>query len=434
MTEKDVEFFQGIAEQILLYCSKARVNNNEINRVIDLNRAAFKLYSSGGSSSGTVAPMHDANVTLQLNSHNEKVVNSNLLKGEKEELIKLKHGSGSIRIKTRIGKKGELYKIYEGRYYDEYGRYRSVYGKTQSECIKNLKEAQRYKKKGEKVKSLTVEEWMKTWYNEFKKNNIRLSTQRNYENQMYHHILPKLGKKKLGDLTGEELQKFINGIDGGNVRKKTFEMLNACFNKAVVLKKMISNPCAAVVVTKYKKTKRRAFTYDEQNKIFSSDRTKLVSAIFFLCATGLRVGEFLALRKEDFFFEDNFFKVDKAVSAGEIGETKTESSHRQVYYTNELFKYFDLDLLGTYTYTGMRLSLNRLCKSLGIAGVSLHSTRHTFASICHSFGMNDKVLQSLLGHSTLAMTQDTYTHLLKKGTSNLYLYLQDFCAFIRTRY
>lgn len=370
--------------------------------------------------------------TLQLNRTEEKNQIRNLLKGE-EDLIKLKHGCGSLRIKTRIGKKGNLYKIYEGRYYNEYGQYRSVYGKTQTECVKKLKEALQFKHKGEKIKTLTLEEWIKTWYKEFKTQNLRMSSARNMESQINYHIIPKLGKKKLSDLTGETLQTFFNGIEGGNTCKKVYCTLNECLNKAVVLKKTVSNNCNAVVLKKYKKQKRRPITYEEQNKLFALSN-KYVQALFFLSATGLRVGEFLALKKTDFFFDEQFFKVDKAISCGEEGKTKTESSERTVYFTNKLFEYFDLNLLGSYTYAGLRSGLDRLFKSMGISGISLHSTRHTFASICHSLGMNDKVLQNQLGHSTLAMTQDTYTHLLRKGTSNLYLYLQDYCAFICTRF
>lgn len=49
--------------------------------------------------------------------------------------------------------------------------------------------------------------------------------------------------------------------------------------------------------------------------------------------------------------------------------------------------------------------------------INLHSTRHTYASLAHYVGIDEKVIQKQLGHKTLAMTQDTYTDLLLDGNS-----------------
>lgn len=443
MNEKDYDFIMRLLRELTLYVYECKQKDTSHENEKALSKRLFNFQNIppdererfarenifSAPLPGTVAPMRNI-VDSQLNNEKNQI---EFLKGD-EDLIKLKHGCGTLRIRTRIGKKGNLYKIYEGRYYNEFGQFRSVYGKTQAECVKKLKEALKFKHKGEKIKTLILEEWIKTWYKEFKAPNLRPSSARNMESQINYHIIPHIGKKKLSELTGETLQKFFNNIEGGNIRKKVYCTLNECLNKAVVLKKTVSNECSAVVLKKYKKQARRPITYEEQNKIFGVGMNKHVQALFFLSATGLRVGEFLALKKSDFFFDEQFFKVDKAISAGEEGRTKTDSSERIVYFTPKLFDYFNLDLLGTFTYAGLRMGIDRLFKNLGIKGLSLHSTRHTFASICHSLGMNDKVLQNQLGHSTLAMTQDTYTHLLRKGTSNLYLYLQDYLTYICTRF
>ncbi len=349
-----------------------------------------------------------------------------------EEMIKLKYGQGSICRKTRIRKKdNSVYVIYEGRYYNEFGKIKSVYAKTQRECAQLLKKALAEKKKPGRHISTTLSEWVLTWYNSYKKEAVRPSTRRNYEANV-KVIMETFGKTKLNALSGEMLQKYFNGIESGNTRKKLFNFLNACLEKAVVLKKIDSNPCRTVELPKYRKQRRRAITYVEQQTFFAKLPDKLAQAVFFLCATGLRVGEFIALTKDDFFFEDHFFKVDKAIVDGIKGQTKSEASNRVVYFTDKLFEYFNLDLLGTFTYAGLRTAFDRFCQANGIEGISLHSTRHTFSTICYSLGVNEKVLQALMGHSTLAMTQDTYTHLLKKGTSKVYCYLEELCTFIRT--
>lgn len=363
----------------------------------------------------------------------KKVSVNSLIKSEKgEELMKRKYGQGCIVLKTRKRKDNTIYKIYEGRYYNEYGKIKSVYGKTQKECAKLLNEAIKYKKTPERRKSITVSEWILLWYNSFKRESLRPSTRRNYEIDINVYILPSLGKEKLYNLTGEKLQTFFNGIENGNTRKKVYNLLCASLEKAVILKRIAWNPCKAVELPKYKKVKKRAFTYEEQELILSKAAPKIAQVFFFLCATGLRVGEFLALRESDFFFEEHYFKVDKAIVNGIEGDPKTESSNRIVYFTDELLKQFDLSLLGTFTYAGLRTAFRRLLEEIKLKNVSLHSTRHTFATVCYALGMNEKSLQSLLGHSTLAMTQDTYTHLMKRGSSVIRSYLAGLCAFVRT--
>lgn len=411
MTEKDISFLRDLAQQILLYCTQSAIDNRKLQEQIEKDRQRFMALRGG--------------VFQEV-----KTVNSSNLGGE--ELIKLKYGQGHIARKERIRKKdGSVYVIYEGRYYDEYGKIKSVYSKSQKECAKLLREANPRKKGKTKIFTPTVSEWLLTWYNSFKVESIRPTTRRGYEKAI-QELVAAFGKRRLNELNGEILQEYFNGIEAANTRIKTLQLLSACLEKAVVLKKLSYNPCKAVELPKYKKKKRRAFTYEEQDVIVNGAPEKLAQVFFFLCVTGLRVGEFLALTKEDFFFEEHFFKVDKAVAEGKTGETKTESSNRIVYFTDELFKYFDLSILGTCTYPGLRIAFDRFAKANGIKGVSLHCTRHTFSTICHSYGLTDKVLQTLLGHSTLAMTQDTYTHLLKKGTSKVYQYLEGLCTFIRT--
>ena len=374
------------------------------------------------------------NVALKLNSKNSNLVKENVKEGD--PLVKLQYGHGCIAVRLRFNKNGTVHKVYEGKYYDEFGNRRSVYAKTQQECLKLLKAAHpvKDKKKPVKQKYATVKDWLVIWYNEFKKESLRDKSRQSYEAIINTIITPALGNYRLNALSGEQLQRFFNSIKHGNTRLKTFQILNACIKKAIVLRKVSLNPCDAVELPKFKKKKRRPFEYEEQNLILENANDRFKKAFFFLCATGLRVGEFLALTKDDFYLEDNCFVVNKSIVDGKLTETKTEASNRTVHFAPKLLSFFDLDLLGTYTYNALRVATERLFKSLNIKNASLHSTRHTFATICHSLGMNDKVLQSLLGHSTLAVTQDVYTHLMKKGTSIIYDYLKEFCTTIRTTF
>ena len=54
--------------------------------------------------------------------------------------------------------------------------------------------------------------------------------------------------------------------------------------------------------------------------------------------------------------------------------------------------------------------LNKLCDIAGIDHFCMHALRHTFATRCIEFGIRPKVLQQILGHSSLKTTMDTYVH------------------------
>ncbi len=54
--------------------------------------------------------------------------------------------------------------------------------------------------------------------------------------------------------------------------------------------------------------------------------------------------------------------------------------------------------------------LYKLCDKAGIDHFCMHALRHTFATRCIEFGIRPKVLQQILGHSSLKTTMDTYVH------------------------
>lgn len=352
---------------------------------------------------------------------------------EGDNMVKLKYGQGSIRLKRRQKKDGSVYKIYEARFIDENGSNRSFYAKTQKDCLDKLKKIQALKNRQARIQhKLTLKAWMQEWFNIYKKPSLRQSTLKSYLTFLEKIIFPKIGSLTLTEVSSEKLQAFLVGIKASNTRKKVYLLLSQAFKKAYLLKKVRDNVCETLEIPKHKKQKRRAFEFDEQNKILSAGQ-EFSRVFFFLCATGLRIGEFLALTKNDVFFEKHVIRVNKSIVNGNLGEPKTESSKRVIYFTDELFNEFDVNTLGTYNYERLKTALQRFLRKENITGVSWHSTRHTFATICHSFGMIDKQLQILLGHSTLAMTQDVYTHLLRPGDSKIKGYLSNLCAQIRAQ-
>ena len=179
---------------------------------------------------------------------------------------------------------------------------------------------------------------------------------------------------------------------------------------------------------KYNEESRRAFELSEQSEVLAALSVRYSKAFFFLCCTGLRIGEFLALHPDDVDFRRHCIRVNKSLSlkTGQLNEeTKTEAGERNVYFADELFKAFDLAELGAYTYNGIKKAFNKVYKKLDIAGVSVtHSCRHTFASLLYAVHVPDKVIQMQMGHASVKTTMDIYTDILLQGHSPILDYIR----------
>lgn len=272
-------------------------------------------------------------------------------------------------------------------------------------------------------------EWLIEWLTVYKKDKIKKSTYTEYERQIKTIIAPVLGHFRLQEIRLSQVQAMLNDIPRDNTRKKVFTLLNCALQKATLptIGYLRQNPCYGVELPKRKiKEHRRAYTLEEQNTLLSVLPERYAKAFFFLCCTGLRLGEFLALTTKDIDFENQVILINKACDKKmNISTPKTLSSVREVYSDKSLFDFFPLEYLGSYTHNGFHCQFVRTLKKYGIQGVCIHSTRHTFATLCDFVGIRDKLTQAMLGHATLSMTKDTYTHLYKKGNSPILEYVEN---------
>ncbi len=158
--------------------------------------------------------------------------------------------------------------------------------------------------------------------------------------------------------------------------------------------------------------------------------------------TGLRRGELLGLRWDDVDLERGTLRVNRALvregGRHAVGETKTRRGRRQVNLTpgtvNALRAHRKhqleekIRLAGLYEDRGLIFSTQRgtpinpenlvkrsfkpLLKRAGLPEIRFHDLRHTCATLLLGRGVHPKLVQELLGHATIAMTLDTYSHYL----------------------
>ena len=340
---------------------------------------------------------------------------------------------------------------WEGQYSIGYTR-KSVYGKTQEEVRKKLTKIQSDIDNSLYIEDtkILVADWLKVWLHEYKKPSIKQKTFENYEILVNSHLIPAFPKIKLKDLKTNHVQQFINseikrGLSNRTV-KYVVTLLSSALEQAVKTDMINKNVSKAVELPKKTaKKERRILDRQEQEKLLSIlENERMGVAILTALYTGLRRGELLALRWSDFDKENGTLTVRQNLSRlkGKDGKShlefttpKTKTSNRTIpllpeitaklnahkkVQTLEKFKVGQLwehnDLIFCTEFgkpiepRNLIRILERLTATLEIPKINVHALRHTFATRAIEQGMTLKAVQEILGHSSIVMTADIYTH------------------------
>jgi len=227
-------------------------------------------------------------------------------------------------------------------------------------------------------------------------------------------------------VTAQEINAFLVDLGKKKYSRRSVQMhrdiLNMIFNHAIVNGKLTVNPCAAVSLPYSLTTTTRELPDDD-----AIEAVKSSSAPFSLFAklclySGLRRGEALALRYEDVDREHKCIHVTKAVefvgNNPHIKPPKTKAGKRDPILLDVLADLipegtgyiFCRDDGGLLTKMQYRDRWEAYCKAIG-HDITAHQLRHGFATILYEAGIEDKDAQELLGHSSITVTRDVYTHI-----------------------
>lgn len=228
-------------------------------------------------------------------------------------------------------------------------------------------------------------------------------------------------------------------------------LLNNVFNKAMLLNIINLNPFSIkgnIIKPKSNNADKKveAFTIEEQKKFLQQlkSRDYLYKDIFYiLIETGMRVGEVLALKREDIDFRSNIIHVRRTLTRDrkdivKLGDTtKTYAGIRDIPMSavvknilknNNNINFLFLMSNGKFIpATTINSHFKRICKDahireyvheferngktihLKLSRVNTHMLRHTYATRCIEAGISPVVLQRILGHSDIETTLNTYT-------------------------
>lgn len=292
------------------------------------------------------------------------------------------------------------------------------------------------------------------------KNTVKPNTQGNVRKLIDNHILPIFGAYKLDKLTTPLIQSIINkladktnrGEKGAFLHYDKIHALNKrILQYGVTMQAIPSNPARDVVLPrntqKAKRKKVKHFENQELKKFLGyldnldSDRYRYyyeTTLYKFLLATGCRINEALALSWSDIDLDNAVVHITKTLNRDlEINSPKSKASYRDIdidqatvsmlqeyklRQTKEAWKIGQRESVVFSDFIHEYTSIVKLKKRLlthfkraDVPNIGFHGFRHTHASLLLNSGIPYKELQYRLGHSTLSMTMDIYSHLSKEN-------------------
>lgn len=347
--------------------------------------------------------------------------------------------------------------LYQGRFTDRFGKKQTIYEKKLTDLRKKLAKAIAENENFVSIpQNITLDVWFDRWMKIYKEKSIRPNTKREYTHIYQKSVSPYLGNRNINSLVKSDIQWLIDKAHEDNYQyerqNKIKVILTDMFSRAIEDNFMVRNPTSGVKLRSDKKVVAKSLTLEEQNTFFNFCRHTFYDNLFNVAVnTGLRPGELFALQLSDINLEYGYIDINKTLvyqkyldddhKTFHVEPPKTKQSYRKVPINSVCRTYlerqFELKKVvsqkrpkqqNDYLFvTKFNTPLNSVIYSDAIKAVirqinltrpfdnqfeifSGHTFRHTFATRCFENGVEAKVVQSYLGHTSLKMTMDLYTH------------------------
>lgn len=350
----------------------------------------------------------------------------------------------------------------------------SIYGSDLEKIIEEFETAkEKARNSADYMKNaITLNEWFEEWFTSVKAHKVKETSINPMKNNFKRTFGFYIGTMKLKDIKPMDVQKAINAMEkegiANSAMREALGRLRECMEFAVGNQYIPVNPCLIVEVPwTFKKSKEEiALTQEEQNALLNEVEDSWYKELFyFMCLTGVRVGELGGLKWSDIDYTNKTISIQRSLSCSYYNgkkremlvSPKTVNSTRQIPFIGEMEEILKSqkkkqdklreelgerwrgkgELSDLVFTTGMgspcsryivdkeiKKVIKRMREKEAVIAVAEnrepkvirdfhpHTLRHTFATRCFENKMEPKVVQKLMGHSSISITLNIYTHVL----------------------
>lgn len=331
----------------------------------------------------------------------------------------------------------------------------------------NERERQLFHGMDANTKKILLSEYLIEWLETYKKGKVGQSTYILHKSNINKHIIPYFQNIKLADINKIEYQKFINHLINKGYSKRTVKIIHSTMSNSIkraidlemIYKDFTNGILIAADRFNQHSKKENYLTKEQVKKLLNAahkDKILYYTFIYTLVETGMRKGETTALEWDKNIDLDNkMIHIDRTINyhaytpIGQknnkdlVGKTKTYDSVRSITISDRLvtvlktFKTYQNECklkLGAkydktfdfvFTTTGKPLTkstlknvLDRILKNAELHQISVHGLRHTHAVLLLEAGVEMKYIQERLGHKSIEITSDIYSHVTPKVIQN----------------
>jgi integrase len=326
---------------------------------------------------------------------------------------------------------------------------KTLYGKTRREVDEMLTKAKADRDGGLvfDADNMKLGEYLGRWLTDSVRDTVRPTTFERYEQMVRLHIRPVLGQLKLKNLTSTHVRGLYRQKLDAGLAPRTVQYIHVTLHKA--LEQAIAdglvprNATEAVKPPQVRREEMRPLTAEQVRILFRAAKGARLEALYILAVTtGLRQGELLGLKWDDVDLEARTLRVRRTLTTAKGGPQltapKTKGSRRTVKLTQNAVQALrshlerqldEIDRAGSlWRENGLIFAsesgepLDRrnvtthrfkpLLERAGLPQIRFHDLRHTCATLLLTKNVNPKIVSEMLGHASIAITLDTYSHVL----------------------